>query len=63
MKLKGRMGFHTLENISSSSSMTLHVYAHPIDICEVYNEKIGCFETVKFEHDSIAKIKDVTNIS
>lgn len=58
-----RMGFHTLENISSSSTMTLHVYAHPIDLCEVYNEKIGCFETVKMEYDSIAEIEDVTNVS
>ena len=48
-----RMGYHTLENISSSPSMTLHVYANPIDRCEVYNEKIGCFETVKMEYDTI----------
>jgi cysteine dioxygenase len=58
-----RMGFHTLENVSSGLSMTLHVYAHPIDICEVYNEKIGSFETVKMVYDSTAEIKDVTQIS
>lgn len=48
-----RMGFHTLENISSSPSMTLHVYANPIDRCEVYNEQRGCFETVEMEYDTI----------
>lgn len=48
-----RMGYHTLENPSSNPSMTLHVYANPIDRCEVYNEKIGCFEIVEMEYDTI----------
>lgn len=48
-----RMGYHTLENPSNNPSMTLHVYANPIDRCEVYNEKIGCFEIVEMEYDTI----------
>lgn len=48
-----RMGYHTLENISESPSMTLHVYANPIDRCEVYNEQRGCFEVVEMEYDTI----------
>ncbi|MFZ9028921.1 MAG: cysteine dioxygenase [Crocinitomicaceae bacterium] len=48
-----RMGYHTLENTSQSPSMTLHVYANPIDRCEVYNEQRGCFEVVEMEYDTI----------
>ncbi len=48
-----RMGYHTLENISNDVSMTLHVYANPIDRCKVYNEDIAAFEVKEMEYDSI----------
>lgn len=48
-----RMGYHSLENESGKTSMTLHIYANPIDRCKVFNEKRGCFETVEMEYDSI----------
>lgn len=48
-----RMGYHTLENFTKTTSMTLHVYANPIDRCEVYNEQRGCFEIVEMEYDTI----------
>ncbi len=48
-----RMGYHTLENPTKTPSMTLHVYANPIDRCEVYNENMGCFEIVEMEYDTI----------
>lgn len=48
-----RMGYHTLENESNIRSMTLHVYANPIDRCQVFNEEKACFETVEMQYDSI----------
>lgn len=40
-----RMGYHTIGNISNQRAMTLHIYASPIDICQVYNNKTDSFET------------------
>ena len=48
-----RMGYHTIENISNSGAMTLHVYANPIDRCKVYNEETSEFEIKEMEYDSI----------
>ncbi len=48
-----RMGFHTISNETDKQSMTLHVYANPIDRCEVFNEERDCFETVEMQYDSI----------
>jgi len=48
-----RMGYHTLANESSKRSMTLHIYANPIDRCQVFNEEKQCFEVVEMEYDSI----------
>lgn len=48
-----RMGYHTIENVSDGTAMTLHVYANPIDRCEVYNEEKSIFEIKELEYDSI----------
>ena len=48
-----RMGYHTIENCTDEPSMTLHVYASPIDRCKVYNDEKGEFETVEMEYDTI----------
>lgn len=48
-----RMGYHSIENISSKRAMTLHVYANPIDRCRVYNENIQKFEVKELEYDTI----------
>ena len=48
-----RMGYHSIENISDKTAMTLHVYANPIDRCKVYNEDKGKFELVELDYDSI----------
>ena len=48
-----RMGYHSLENISGGRSMTLHIYASPIDQCQVYNEDTSSFEVVEMEYDTI----------
>ena len=55
-----RMGYHTIENISNGMAMTLHVYANPIDRCQVYNEEISAFEIKEMEYDSIDG-KDIRN--
>ena len=39
-----RMGYHSIENNSGKRAMTLHIYASPIDQCEIYNDEKGCFE-------------------
>ncbi len=48
-----RMGYHSLSNEADKRSMTLHVYANPIDRCEVFNEDRDCFETVEMQYDTI----------
>lgn len=42
--MNDQMGYHTLENISDQRSMTLHIYAAPIDSCKIYNDYKQCFE-------------------
>ena len=39
------MGYHQLCNTSNERGYTLHLYANPIDECEVYNKERACFET------------------
>lgn len=48
-----RMGYHTLENISGRTAMTLHVYANPIDRCKVYDEEKSQFEVREMQYDTI----------
>lgn len=40
-----RMGYHSIGNISNQRAMTLHIYAAPIDVCQVYNDQTDSFET------------------
>ena len=47
-----RMGFHNLENNSKNKTMTLHIYANPIDRCNVFNENSGTFEYKKMIYDN-----------
>lgn len=48
-----RMGYHSLSNETQQQSMTLHIYANPIDRCEVFNEERNCFESIEMQYDSI----------
>ena len=48
-----RMGYHTIENVFSERAMTLHVYANPIDTCEVYNLETSSFERKEMKYDSM----------
>lgn len=42
--MNDRMGYHSIGNISNQRAMTLHIYASPIDSCNVYNDQTDCFE-------------------
>jgi cysteine dioxygenase len=42
--MNDQMGYHAISNISNQKSMTLHIYARPIDSCKVFNEHKDCFE-------------------
>lgn len=41
--MKDFMGFHRLENIANKRSMSLHLYAKPIRICNMFDEKSKTF--------------------
>jgi len=48
-----RMGYHSLKNLSEGSrAMTLHIYAMPIDRCNVYNDQTDCFENKEMSYHS-----------
>jgi cysteine dioxygenase len=42
--MNDQMGYHAISNISDQKSMTLHIYARPIDSCKVFNDHKDCFE-------------------
>ena len=54
--MNDEMGYHSLENTHNGRSMTLHIYAKPIQRCEVYNENTGSFQMKEMEYDSVAKM-------
>lgn len=55
--MNDEMGYHTIENNSSKRAMTLHIYANPIDRCEVFNEEKKKFEVVEMEYDTVEGMK------
>lgn len=50
------LGYHQLQNLSNQRSYTIHVYAMPIDNCNVYNTQSGHFETATLKYDTAHKI-------
>ena len=51
--MNDKMGYHTLENNSQSRSMTLHIYANPINQCNVYNKEKSKFELKDMTYDAM----------
>ena len=51
-----KLGYHTLENNSRSRAMTLHIYANPINQCNVYNEEKSEFEIKEMAYDTVHKL-------
>lgn len=49
------MGYHLIRNAGDTRAMTLHIYAAPIDACEVFDEQKEQFEVTEMEYDSVAE--------
>ncbi|NVK53412.1 MAG: cysteine dioxygenase family protein [Flavobacteriaceae bacterium] len=54
--MKDFMGYHDLENLSNKRSMSLHLYAKPIKVCNVYNSKKKTFDRKELSYDSVQEI-------
>jgi cysteine dioxygenase len=50
--MEDRMGYHQLCNQSETLGYTLHLYASPIDACDVFNEETNVFETKEMSYDT-----------
>lgn len=50
------MGFHCLENLSSSRSMSLHLYAKPILNCNLVDEKSGEFIRKELVYSTVSEM-------
>lgn len=55
------MGFHSLRNIYPGRSISLHLYAKPIDSCEIYNSDTGKGEARELSYDAYAEIPERIN--
>lgn len=52
--MNDEMGYHKLHNVNTGRSMSLHLYANPIDACRVYSDETGKFELRKLQDFSYA---------
>ena len=50
--LDGPADIHSVENISSDSAISLHIYARPFDSCDVYNLKDNKIDRLKMQYYS-----------
>jgi len=48
------IGFHSLENISSKRSMSLHLYAKPIPSCKIFDENSKRIVNKKLVYDKVS---------
>lgn len=55
--MRDEMGYHLIKNNSQKRAITLHIYALPIEECEVYNEKKETFINKEMEYDTVNKEK------
>ena len=49
--LTDEIGFHKLENNSDKITMSIHLYANPIEKCEVYDKSNDCFVSMSLKYD------------
>lgn len=47
------MGYHLIKNPNNERAMTLHIYAAPIDECEVFDHENNAFEIAQMEYDCV----------
>ena len=52
------MGCHSLENLSDSRSMSLHLYAKPIRSCNAFDEKLGRFVNKDLEYSTVFNVEE-----
>lgn len=52
------MGCHSLENLSDSRSMSLHLYAKPIRSCNAFDEKTGKFVNKDLVYNTVFNIEE-----
>lgn len=50
--MNDEMGFHALENISNSRSLTLHIYNSPIETCQIFDKKEEDLMEVEMKYDT-----------
>ena len=50
--LDGPAEIHSVENLSSESAISLHIYAKPFDSCDVYNLKDNKIDRLKMQYYS-----------
>lgn len=55
--MRDEMGYHMIKNNSNQRAMTLHIYALPIDECEVFDESKETFVEKEMQYDSVTKEK------
>jgi cysteine dioxygenase len=51
------MGCHSLENLSDTRSMSLHLYAKPIRNCNAFDEALGKFVNKDLEYTTVFNIE------
>lgn len=49
--IEDEIGAHQLLNLSSEISVSLHLYARPIEFCHIYDEKLGMWVTTKVNYE------------
>lgn len=59
--MKDFMGFHSLENLDDSRSMSLHLYAKPIRNCQLFDEKAGEFVKKELVYDTVSEDAAILN--
>jgi uncharacterized cupin superfamily protein len=53
--MRDEMGYHMIKNNSDKRAMTLHIYALPIDECEVFDENEETFVDKEMKYDTTTK--------
>ena len=55
------MGFHSLENLSNTRSMSLHLYAKPIRTCNAFDADLGKFVPKSMGYNTTAVSCEIKN--
>ncbi len=51
--MNDRIGFHKLKNVAQGPSLSLHLYAKPIENCSFYDETSSQFIRKKLKYDTV----------